>query len=216
MSKSVYSLILNDDVVAAIDRLAYRNRTSRSEMITRILAEHVSVATPEQRNREILSHLSDLLGMGDTFLLLPPSAGMLSASSALAYKYHPTVKYSVELNAKEGVFGKLRVSMRTQNPALIEAFADFCRLFAAIERERLGDVDYSIGAGRMTRALTLRSHREEGLQSPPLLGALLGRYVCTVDECLKTYFAHIENPAEATMRMRAVYDRYLRGGEETV
>ena len=38
MKKSVYSLVLSDDVIAAVDRAAYQNGLSRSAMINRILA----------------------------------------------------------------------------------------------------------------------------------------------------------------------------------
>ena len=40
MANSVYSIVLNDAVVEAIDRLAYQNGTNRSSMINRILAEN--------------------------------------------------------------------------------------------------------------------------------------------------------------------------------
>ena len=39
MGKSVYSLVLMDEVVDAIDQMAYRNNTSRSNLINQILAE---------------------------------------------------------------------------------------------------------------------------------------------------------------------------------
>ena len=40
MNKSVYSLVLMDDVVEQIDRVAYEMNTSRSNMINQILAEY--------------------------------------------------------------------------------------------------------------------------------------------------------------------------------
>lgn len=49
MGKSVYSLVLMDDIVAAVDRLAYQQGTSRSNMVNRILAEYVQMDTPENR-----------------------------------------------------------------------------------------------------------------------------------------------------------------------
>ena len=47
MKKSVYSLVLMDDIVAAIDELAYSLQTSRSNLINQILAEKVALVTPE-------------------------------------------------------------------------------------------------------------------------------------------------------------------------
>ena len=46
MNRSIYSLLLMDDVVQAVDQLAYAQNTSRSNMINQILAEYLSVKTP--------------------------------------------------------------------------------------------------------------------------------------------------------------------------
>ena len=54
MSKSVYSLVLSDDVVAAVDRAAYGLDTSRSNLINQLLADYVSFITPEKRRKDIL------------------------------------------------------------------------------------------------------------------------------------------------------------------
>ena len=61
MANSVYSIVLNDAVVEAIDRLAYQNGTNRSSMINRILAERVSYTTPEQRIKNILGYVEKSL-----------------------------------------------------------------------------------------------------------------------------------------------------------
>ena len=53
MKKSVYSLVLMDDVVNVIDDMAYQMNTSRSNLINQILAEHVSYITPEMRMKDI-------------------------------------------------------------------------------------------------------------------------------------------------------------------
>lgn len=61
MSKSVYSLVLSDEIVRAIDSLAYRMNTSRSALIDRILAEKLSMQTPEIRMRNIMENISSFL-----------------------------------------------------------------------------------------------------------------------------------------------------------
>ena len=48
MGKSLYSLMLMDEVVEEIDKLALRLGTNRSNLVNQILAEHVSVSTPEK------------------------------------------------------------------------------------------------------------------------------------------------------------------------
>ena len=60
MKRSVYSLVLSDDVVEAVDRLAYQQNTSRSNLINQILAQAVSFVTPEMRMREIFSQVETL------------------------------------------------------------------------------------------------------------------------------------------------------------
>ncbi|MBR6623769.1 MAG: ribbon-helix-helix protein, CopG family, partial [Ruminococcus sp.] len=57
MQKSVYSIVLSDDVVAQIDRLAYRHNTNRSNMINQILAEYVSYVTPEKRMQDTFARM---------------------------------------------------------------------------------------------------------------------------------------------------------------
>ena len=139
MSKHLYSLMLDDGVVAAIDRLAYLQSTTRSGLVNRILAEYASYITPEQRIREAFGSMRHLLdGEEELRLLTEPSETMFSLRSALLYKYNPTVRYSVELyRTEEGGIGELRVSLRTQNIALISAMMQFYCIWDGIERAML-------------------------------------------------------------------------------
>lgn len=70
MQKSVYSIVLSDDVVAQIDRLAYRHNTNRSNMINQILAEYVSYVTPEKRMQDTFRRMESILQAADTFQVL--------------------------------------------------------------------------------------------------------------------------------------------------
>ena len=53
MNKSVYSLVLMDNVVSEVDKMAYEMGTSRSNLINQILAEYVRYTTPEMRMRAV-------------------------------------------------------------------------------------------------------------------------------------------------------------------
>lgn len=61
MKKTLYSLMLSDDVMREIDLLAHKMGTNRSSLVNRILAEHVSVRTPEQQANDIFSGIEQLL-----------------------------------------------------------------------------------------------------------------------------------------------------------
>lgn len=67
MQKNLYSLILSENVVAAVDRLAHSMNTNRSNMVNQILAEYVSYVTPEKRMRQIFQRLEAILSQGGTF-----------------------------------------------------------------------------------------------------------------------------------------------------
>jgi len=55
MKKSVYSIVLMNDVVAAVDELASRQGTSRSNLINQILAQHVCCTTPEMHMQSVFA-----------------------------------------------------------------------------------------------------------------------------------------------------------------
>ena len=45
MKRTLYSLMLSDDVVRAVDELAHSLGTNRSSLINQILADYVSITT---------------------------------------------------------------------------------------------------------------------------------------------------------------------------
>ena len=97
MSKSVYSLVLTDEVVEAVDRLAYTMGISRSGFIDRILAERVSFTTPEMRINDIFDSLNRYFSAAtENFIVEPGDQSMLIRSS-LKYKYNPTIRYGLRI-----------------------------------------------------------------------------------------------------------------------
>ena len=61
MKKTLYSLMLNDEVVREVDILAHRLGTNRSALINQILAEYVDYTTPERRINDVLSAIEQLM-----------------------------------------------------------------------------------------------------------------------------------------------------------
>jgi metal-responsive CopG/Arc/MetJ family transcriptional regulator len=114
MSKSVYSLLLNDEVVELVDKLARVNGLSRSNMIEKVLANAVGYETPEIRANSIFGEIERLLSRSNTMRYLEqPSSYMASIMSALSYRYNPAIRYSVELFPKSSHLGQLKVTLRT-------------------------------------------------------------------------------------------------------
>ena len=199
MKKSVYSLVLSDDVVEAIDELAYRMNTSRSNLINQILAERVSCVTPEKRMRSIFDCIREV--MDSQFQIQAQgSDAMLSMRSPLRYKYKPTIRYRVELfRDPEDVFGKLSVSFRTQSMQLINALESFFKIWIALERQYIGKffrdgIYYEYENGRFVRGFKL----PEQLEKPDSddLGGAIGEYIQSIDMLIKFYFANIDSPGD--------------------
>lgn len=205
MKKSVYSLVLSDDVIAAVDRAAYQNGLSRSAMINRILADAVSYTTPEQRMGEIFSQVERLLS-GEVFQSLSqPSDSMMSLRSALAYKYNPNVRYSVELYPDRPGQGELRVSLRSQSSALILYLGQFFRLWAKIEQAYMGGADCVIQDGKYARRLQLPARLSDREQ-----GAVLAGYIRAMEQGLRAFFHSLDDPRQAAAAVEQAYQNYLK------
>lgn len=150
MSKSVFSVVLNDEIVSLIDKKAFLSGLSRSQMINEILAEAVGYSTEKQRASEILDSLCDL--QTDRIRVVRRQQSVVDFLSALNYKYSPKVTYSVDLFAGED-FGELKIALRTTNPDLIAITESFFNDFIAIETKYLGAVEYGIRDGKLIRRL---------------------------------------------------------------
>lgn len=218
MKKSVYSLVLMDSVVDGVDRLAYAMNTNRSNMINQILAEYLSMTTPEKRMREIFSSAEGILHQQDAMqILVQPSEAVLALRSALRYKYNPSIRYAVELYRAGGDrVGELKVSLRTQNAALIayleEFFAFWTRLEAAYipQRVRAGAVS-SRGPGRMTRILM--APPQAARMSNEDWGQAIAQYVSCMDGAMKLFFAGVDaDPQRALRQVEQFYADALSQG----
>ena len=210
MNKSVYSLVLSDEIVQEIDRLAYEMGQSRSAMVNQVLADYVRYTTPEKRMREVFSAIEQML-MGSVFEpQLQPSESMFSLRSALDYKYNPSVRYSVELykNAHP-LLGELRVSVRSQNNALVLAMLQFFKLWTRIETAYIGRVECAMEDGRYLRKLRIA---EEATPGNEQIGEGIAAYIRLLDSALKYYFEHLTEPATAMTGVERLYVSYIRGG----
>lgn len=211
LKKSIYSLVLSDSIVDAVDELAQAEGLSRSAMINRILAERVAYTTPEMRLQEILSAVQRSMTDG-FFLTEQPTGSSLSCRTSLKYRYKPTVRYSVEIFTGGKVkAGELRVQFRTQNPQLIEDLMGFFRCWAALEQHYIAsaltqDIVYSISDGRFTRTLNMPSEDV----SDELLGKIVAQYMSMFDGVMKEYFAALPELEKARTAAEQCYTRELK------
>ena len=190
MKKTLYSLMLNDEVVREVDQLAHRLGTNRSNLINEILAEYVNYTTPEKRINDVLSAIQEMMRpSADLIPYFAPHTCSMSLKSSLEYKYRPTIKYEVELyRGLEENIGSLSVLFRTQSPELIEGMTAFFRLWTQIETAHLAHrlntpLSYELYDGRFTRNLT---PPDVDCGSDELASAI-GEYIRLFDKLLKGY-----------------------------
>ena len=210
MKKSVYSIVLADDVVEAIDDMAYSLGTSRSNLINQILAERVSMLTPEMRMRDIFDRIGRLM-TGGPVNVAQSGGSMIMLKSPLKYKYRPTVNYGIELSRSfEGTVGRLKISLRTQSDSLIGMIGGFFALWIGIEGKYLRKLfpkgnPWSGGGASFTREFL--SPNGPALSDEQLAEAI-GGDIHLLDGCLRLYF---EDKTSAE-RIEERYKAYLSEG----
>ena len=196
--KSIYSLVLSDDVVEAVDALAASSGLSRSAMVNQLLAERVRCVTPEMRLKSITSAIRSAMGTG-FFLTEQPSAATVACRTALKYRYKPTLRYSVEVyGAGSNRAGELKVTVRTQSEQLFADLSGFFTCWTALEQKYIADklsqdIMFAIEPGRFTRTLNMPP---EGI-SDDQLGQAVADYMAMLDETMKHYFAELPDTARA-------------------
>ena len=161
MSKNVYSLVLTDQVVEAVDRLAYTMGISRSALIDRILAERVSFTTPEMKINDIFDCLNRYFSAAEENFIVESGDQSMLIRSSLKYKYNPTIRYSIKIfRGSEKTTGEIRVNFRTHSAELKRKMEEFLNFWAMLENEYTvkyikGKIRYIISEGKLIREFTL-------------------------------------------------------------
>ncbi len=215
MDRNVYSLVLFDDIVNAVDKMAYEKNTSRSNLINQILAEYLSCPTPEMRMKDIFDGVEQMMAEMESFQVrFQPSDAMISIRSALRYRYNPTIRYVLELyRCCDPTVGELRVSMRTQSQPLIHILTDFFEFWADLEdrmagvRFPEGQVPCRIGVGRYIREFLMPGEEEQRTNEG--IANAISEYIRFFDASLKRYFAGLDNLDATAAVLENDYQDYM-------
>ena len=200
MKKTLYSLMLSDEVVREADRLAHQKGTNRSNLINQILAEYFGMVTPQRRINDVFQAIEEAVASyGQLVPFFTPNDLTMSLKSSLEYKYRPTVKYEVELyeNGQDSI-GELSVIFRTQSAALISDMTDFFRLWVGIENAHLAPLlgvrlECALYEGKFLRPIPLPRSRNCSAQD---IAQALSQYVQLFDRLLKGYLSGDLSPQD--------------------
>lgn len=216
MKKSVYSLVLSDSVVEAVDKAAYLKGQSRSNYINSILAEHLSCITPEKRMKNIFDVLETIAQTEEAFRIQRQQSDfMFSLLSSLQYKYRPTIRYQIELYPmpQNGTIGEFKIIYRTQSEDFAKLMKNFFVMWAKTERRFLGNIfskspiKYSAGDGRLIR--TLKVPTGKGI-SENELAKVISDYIGMFDRTLKEYISCLPDTQRAQNVTDKEYSKYLK------
>lgn len=210
MNKNVYSIVLTDNVIRAVDAEAYRRGTNRSNLINQILAEQLSCVTPEMRMREIINSAETLLHR-ELLLMQQNSPSVLMLRTALQYKYRPTINYRVELEREPDTYlGRLKVQIRTQNMLLTECFNLFFREVALAEEAAF----LKKGIRGYNAALSTDCFTRKFLNDPRLndeeKGGIIGEYLNMLNDAVRKYFSAPDELQYVISRYNAEFSAFIK------
>lgn len=184
MSKSVYSMVLSDEVIGLIDNLALKRGKSRSTLVNEILASYVGYSTSKQRIEEILNFVTEAFEPHRRMRVERRQQSTIDFLSAINYKYNPRVTYSVELFTEDEYSGYLKIALRTTSQALLAVINDFFNAFIRLERKYLGNVEYSVVDGKLVRKLNFKERN-----TTSEIALKLTDYVNNIDKLINAYTA---------------------------
>lgn len=204
MSKTMYSLILTDDVIKRIDRMAYEQGISRSQMIDHLLAKEVGLSTPEQQTRTIVRRTADRMSerLPALQLHLRSDLGSMEVATYVKFKYNPSIKYSFDILDDHGSpIGILKISSRSTSSDLRNHLEAFLQLLSRIDQQYMRlflipATSVDLEALRFQRTLGL-PRLFQNTSDPEIIAERLSNYITLIDRTIQYYFDALWSPTLA-------------------
>ncbi len=218
MKKTMYSLMLAEDVIREIDRLAAEKSTNRSNLVNQILAEYVSMTTPEKHVQNIFDIIERFIGQQSGYLLYSqPNDMTMSIKSSLQYHYRPTIRYEVEMyRSPDKTLGQLKIIFRTTSSELLLELTRFFKIWIQLENIYIknffekGAIEYGMENGRFLRTFAVPNDSD---YTEEQIGNAISHYIATFDEMLKDYLA---GRYTSTQDIEKRYLQYLNSGVQLI
>ncbi len=210
MNKSMYSLILTDEVIARIDRLAYEKGMNRSQLIDHLLAREVGMSTREHQTRSIIYYTVSQINTQATSLRVHMDRGSMEVDTFVKYKYNPTIKYGFDIIEEGGrLLGLLKVQSRSTAAALRNNLDAFFCLLSVID-DRYGQflripARKQTDTGRYHRTVVLPKLFED-TDDAQKVADRLSAAILLVDDAMQNYFNALHSPSQS----RIVEEAYLK------
>ncbi|HBK02305.1 MAG TPA: hypothetical protein DDY77_04665 [Clostridiales bacterium] len=184
MGKSVYSVVLDDEVVRLVDKAAAKTGESRSLFINRVLAKEVGFSTSKQKLDKVVDALDTAISAHETIRMVRRQKSVVDFLGSLNYKYSPRVTYSVELDPEKRA-ARLKIALRTTSPELSNICAVFFDKFVSLEKGSESKNFFFVEDGKIIRDFTIPS--KAGGEE---IAKLITDYVDCFDALLNAYIGN--------------------------
>ena len=202
MRKSLYSIMLANDIIDAIDKLANQSEVDPSYILNQILAEYLSIKIPQMNMKEVFD-LIELNMNKSSFFKVNASLNdcMIYVKSPIEHEYRPALKYSVEIFEDNDIkIGKLKLIYRTYDMHALSRFNHFIDIWISLETHYIhkyfpkNSLQYEVDNGRFVRNLMIPKDLKPTTNE--ILSQGISDYIKELDELLKLYLSNIDFDAK--------------------
>ena len=184
MGKSVYSIVLDDEVVECVDLAAAKTGESRSQFINRVIAGEVGFATSRQRLDDIIEAIDLCLAKYEKIKMVRRQRAAVDFLSALNYKYSPRIIYSVDFYPGEKK-AKLTIALRTTSIELAALFTEFFENITRLEQEHFQKRFFNVEDGKVVRIMTFPANVDTK-EAARIITAYVNRFDKLMNEYIST------------------------------
>lgn len=210
MKKSIYSLMLFDEIVEKVDQLAQETQSNRSQLINDILAEYFGLMTPEQKIQKILENLER--NLSDRFVIEQITKNSsIHLCKNLKFKYKPKLKYCYEFVGEgEKKYATLKISSRSTSKELNAMFNEFFELIKQLEiknkiyQSHEQDYNKSCSNNKFIREFKIQGSIARDINE---VSKYLTNYLKMIDQAMNLFF--IKNNYNLDRNFQLLFDYYL-------
>ncbi len=218
MGGRIYSIIVEDDLMEKVDRVAYKKGMSRSQIINEMMTEYLNLVTPEYKINQVMEEIAKRIHIMNEIQYVSESKGSsIQCRATVGYKYNPKIRYMLELSGKDmSKMATLKIISRTQNTDFYAHLLKFFKLVEAVEEmDRIGFTRYSIRKSQFRKDgnRIIRDfyydwmHEDLSIEE---ISKFLSNYIEMLNHSMNAYFNQLNiGDTEKYKLIKKIYSQYI-------
>lgn len=215
MAQSIYSVLLQECLVEAVDALAEDKQMSRSQIINEILSERFEMFTPDYKSNQIMDIVSERLNGNERLHLISIAKGSsIQYRMKVPFKYNPKIRLMMIMNSKDSdCVATLKITSRTTNKAFKACLWQFFKAQneVTMEHDRLSTYPMLLDAFMDGEAIVKRFPVKwtEDHMTIEEIARELTNYMYMITDAIVSYFESIEDPDFGVEEMERLIHKYF-------